>query len=337
MGNLSYFLMNPRSRWRRTIAATGLVFALVAAASASAGEWKFEPGANPNGPGEKVDVLCDGQRIGRFVYGAGQFKPYRHVFGEEGELLTNGGLDPQGKASGLFPHHRGIFIGWKISSELGTNDLWHMTKGCRMEVEKITKTNVVPKTGSATLEATVLWHAASKDETGSDRLLTETRTLLFSRLKPKQTVIDATFTLNPAREISLIGDLQHSGVHFRAANEVAAHTNQTAYLFEPEKKVKGGDLKWVQLLFPIGQLWYTALEINAPSNPVEELSMRDYGRFGYFFKKKLKKSEPLILRYRFVIEEVSAPAENSKRSAEQSALAERDCRALFDSFAQAQK
>jgi len=31
--------------------------------------------------------------------------------------------------------------------------------------------------------------------------------------------------------------------------------------------------------------------------------MRDYGRFGYFFKRKLKKTEALTLKYRFVVEQ----------------------------------
>jgi hypothetical protein len=57
--------------------------------------------------------------------------------------------------------------------------------------------------------------------------------------------------------------------------------------------------------------------MNAPSNPVQELSMRDYGRFGYFFKRALQKGEALELRYRFVIEETEAPARGNKPSDEQ--------------------
>lgn len=297
------------------------------------GKWKIEEGANTGAPGNKVDVTENGKLIARLIHGPGQFKPYLHVFGEEGELLTNGGLDAEGKATGQFPHHRGIFLGWKIDSELGTDDLWHMTKGCKMEIEKNFNSVVAnEKQSTATIKSTVLWHAGKKDKAGSDLLVTETRNLTFSRPGQNQTIIDATFVLNPARDVSLVGDLQHSGVHFRASNEVATRAKETSYLFEPERKVKGNDLKWVRLLFPIGERWYTAMEMNAPSNPVEEVSMRDYGRFGYFFKKKLKEGEPLTLRYRFLVEAVEAPADKPKQSAEQVEKSKAHCQELFEQF-----
>ena len=316
-----------------------ILLSMLAAATLQGASWKVEQGENADGPGRKVDVLDNGKLVGRFIYGQGQFKPYLHVFGEGEEPLTNGGLDREGKPAGLYPHHRGIFIGWKIDSELGTDDLWHMTKGCRMEVERITKTGTLMVSGNdaATVEAEVSWRAAKKDQNGSDLLLTEARTLSFSRPKPKQTVVDATFILSPARDISLVGDLQHSGIHFRASNEIAKRTNETSYLFEPENIVKGHDLKWVNLLFPIGQRWYTAMEMNAPSNPVDELSMRDYGRFGYFFKKELKKSEPLRLKYRFVVEQIDQPAANPKPSKEQIAAWQARCESLFKQFVQSVK
>jgi hypothetical protein len=313
--------------------------AMLIAVSLQGASWKIEEGENASGPGQKVDFIGNGKLVGRFIHGQGQFKPYLHVFGEGEEPLTNGGLDREGKPAGLYPHHRGIFIGWKIDSELGTDDLWHMTKGCRMEVEKIThtSTSVEPGPGAATLQAEISWRAAKKDQSGNDLLLTETRTISFSRPKPKQTVIDATFVLNPARDISLVGDLQHSGIHFRASNEIAQRTNETSYVFEPENVVKGHNLTWVNLLFPIGQRWYTAMEMNAPSNPVDELSMRDYGRFGYFFKKELKKSEPLKLKYRFAIEQVEEPVAKPKLSTEQITALQAQCESLFKQFLQSVK
>ena len=54
--------------------------------------------------------------------------------------------------------------------------------------------------------------------------------------------------------------------------------------------------------------------IDAPANGVKELSWRDYGRFGYFLAKKLKKGEPFNLKFRFAIEEVDAPANAPKQS-----------------------
>jgi len=310
-----------------------LLVALAVAFNLHAAQWKIDDGANTKAPGRRVEIREDGRLIAEFIYGSGQFKPYLHVFGENEELLTNSGLGSDGKPTGQFPHHRGIFIGWKINSDLGTDDLWHMTKNCKMEVQKVkTGTSAAPAEGAANLEANILWRAAKKDDSGSDLLLTETRTLAISRPHPKETMIDATFLLNPARDISLVGDLQHSGVHFRASNEVATRAKETSYLFEPDKIVKGNDMKWVRLLFPVGDRWYTAMEMNAPSNPVEELSMRDYGRFGYFFKRKLKKAEALTLKYRFVIEQVDDPADKPNPSTDQLTNSRAHCQQLFKQF-----
>ncbi|MDE0840467.1 MAG: hypothetical protein OSB41_15645, partial [Kiritimatiellae bacterium] len=51
-----------------------------------------------------------------FVFGEGQKKPFLHVYGKEGELLTNPGVGPDGKDTGRYPHHRGIYIGRRVIS-----------------------------------------------------------------------------------------------------------------------------------------------------------------------------------------------------------------------------
>jgi methane monooxygenase PmoA-like len=266
-------------------------------------DWKIAERSNPEGPGKAVDALENGRLVARLIYGEGQFKPYLHVFGESGELLTNPGLDKNGKTSGKYPHHRGIFIGWKIVSELGTDDLWHMTKGCAMELTKLE--TLTGAKDSARIVADIAWRSAKKTN-GSDLLIQERRDLTISR-KDKQTQVDAVFTLTPARDVRFAGDLQHSGVHFRAADEVSSREADTGYISFPDAKVKGSDLKWCHFVFPVGTNWYSAVQLNHPSNPVEELSMRKYGRFGYFFKKELKKGESLVLKYRFLVE-YSRPA-----------------------------
>ena len=69
------------------------------------------------------------------------------------------------------------------------------------------------------------------------------------------------------------------------------------------------ELKWARLTFPGGSGWYAATLLNAPSNPVEQLSWRDYGRFGFFFTRSLKKDEALTVRYRLVTEREEHPGE----------------------------
>jgi hypothetical protein len=298
--------------------------------------WTLTEAANSDGPGREVAIKLDETVVGRFVFGEGQIKPYLHICNETGELLTNGGLDREGKPVGRFPHHRGIFIGWKTVSELGSFDLWHMNNGGKMEVLRFAKLEGTKQ--SATLVAEIAWRAGKKDEAGNDRLLTETRTLIVTRPEGKRTQVDARFLLTPARDLRLAGDLQHSGVHFRASDEVSGGNKQTSYLWQPDLPGAGGkvastEMQWCRLLFPFREKWYACTELSAPSNPVEELSWRDYGRFGFFFKRSVKAGEPLALDYRFLIEQVSAPAANGKLTSEQSERARKETQERYQDFA----
>ncbi|MBC8245453.1 MAG: PmoA family protein [Verrucomicrobia bacterium] len=313
----------------------GLAF--VVAAPLAKGDWRVVEHTNPLGPGKAVDVLQDGKALARLVHGDGQIKPFLHIFGSGGELVTNPGLDKEGKAAGLFPHHRGIFIGWnKISSELGNYDMWHKggTGEGRYDIVKFENTTTK---NSASIVAHIKWRATKKDATGSDVMLTERRTFKVSRPGGRQTQVDASFELKAVRDISLAGDLQHAGVHFRAHTEVATRKAETSYLWEPSNAVGKGRViddhhQWARLLFPIGKRWYTAQEMNAPANGVKELSWRDYGRFGYFLPKQLKKGEPFNLKFRFAIEEVDAPANAPKQSDAQAKASHQLCAKRYKAF-----
>ncbi len=313
----------------------GLAF--VADAPLSRADWKVLEQPNPLGPGKVVDVLEGGKAVARLVHGDGQIKPFLHVFGGGGELVTNPGVDKAGKGAGLFNHHRGIFIGWnKVSSELGKYDMWH--KGGpgngRYDIVKLKKTTTKD---SASIVAHIKWRATKKDASGSDVMISERRTFKVSRPVGKYTQVDASFEMEAQRDISLGGDLQHAGVHFRAHTEVAMRKKETSYLWEPPNaagkgKVIDDNHQWARLLFPIGKRWYTAQEMNAPANGVKELSWRDYGRFGYFLPKKLKKGEPFNLKFRFAIEEVDAPANAPKQSEEQAKDSHQLCTKRYEAF-----
>src|SRR5687768_2742571 len=112
---------------------TAVVAFVFAATPLLAAKWSIQEGPNTDSPGKMVLIERDKKPVARFIYGEGQMKPFLHIYGENGELITNGGLDSHGQATGQFPHHRGIFIGWKINSELGNYDLWHMNNGGKME------------------------------------------------------------------------------------------------------------------------------------------------------------------------------------------------------------
>ena len=254
--------------------------------------------------GQHIQVLNGGKPVAQFVFGEKQLKPYLHVYGPQGELLT------EWNARQDFPHHRGIFIGWnKIESEIGTADLWHLNHGERMTLKEVKHTGTAT---NATLIAKIEWHAQKTDDNGDSILIVETRRLDISQPAENKTQVDARFSLLAMRDVALNGDLQHAGVHFRGSHELTKRTKETKYLWEPDIPGPGGkvvtnDFKWCRLIFPIGNNWYTATELNLPSNPTTELSWRDYGRFGFFFKQKMEWGDKLDLHYRFLTEPTAAP------------------------------
>jgi ubiquinone/menaquinone biosynthesis C-methylase UbiE len=257
--------------------------------------------------GSKIDVFNNGQPVATFIFGPRELKPFLHVFASTGELLT--AWDPKQHS----PHHRGIFIGWnKIESDIGNSDLWHLNHGEKMLVKEVRHTATAT---NATIVATINWHAQKPDANGDSILLVETRRLDISQPAPGKTQIDAQFTLDAMRDITLNGDLQHAGVHFRGSNELDRRTNETRYVWEPDLpgpdgRVVSTDLKWCRLIFPIGTNWFAATELNSPGNPTAELSWRDYGRFGFFFKHKLEWGDTLDVKYRFITEPVSPSAKD---------------------------
>jgi precorrin-6B methylase 2 len=271
----------------------------------------FAAWTTTEGPGEisgsKIEVLNDGKPVARFIFGPQEMKPYLHVFGANGELLTEWNAKQQ------YPHHRGIFIGWnKIESEIGSSDLWHLNRGEKMLVKEIKHTGTA---SNVTIIATINWHAQKPDPNGDSILLVETRRLDISQPAPGKTQVDAKFSLSAMRDITLNGDLQHAGVHFRGAQSLTQRNKETRYLWEPDLPGPGGkvvsrDLKWCRLIFPVGTNWYAATELNSPGNPTEELSWRDYGRFGFFFKHKLEWGDILDIKYRFVTEPLSSAAKD---------------------------
>lgn len=274
--------------------------------------------SSPNEPtGQKIEILNNGKPVARFVHGDGQLKPFLHLYGLHGELLTEWSPEQQ------FPHHRGIYIGWnKIQSEIGSSDLWHLRRGEKMMV---TGVHTLPEKEGLTLVAKIEWHAQKADEAGDTILLKETRQLRITQPAPAKTQVDARFTLVAARDLTLDGDLQHSGIHFRAAHQLHERKQETRYLWEPDLPGAGGkvvspELKWCRAIFPIGTNWYAATELNLPANPTAELSWRDYGRFGFFFRQKLEWGETLELNYRFVTEPTTPPG--AELSAHRQAAAE---------------
>ena len=148
-----------------------LVFSLFLSLSIQAA-WTVKPAANPKAPGQGLAIAEDGKPVAHFVFGEGQKKPFLHVYGAKGELLTNPGVGPDGKDTGRYPHHRGIYIGWRVISG-GTYDLWHIHKGEIMRVKEIKSAKAGDN--GVTIVADIEWRTGKVGDS-DDLLVSETRT-----------------------------------------------------------------------------------------------------------------------------------------------------------------
>jgi hypothetical protein len=87
---------------------------------------------------------------------------------------------------------------------------------------------------------------------------------------------------------------------------------KTKYLFpNGVTKVKGvKDLPWAAENYTLGGKEYGVVHMNAPTNPKGTVhsAYRDYGRFGAFFEKEIKKGDALELDYGFLILDGKLPA-----------------------------
>ena len=309
-------------------------FALLGEPARASDPWEVRVNDAIGVPGRGLDFLNAGRLVARLVHGPGQMKPFLHVYGRDGTLLTNGGVDAAGQPLGLNYNHRGIFIGWnKVTSDLGVFDLWHMnTYGRTGGIMEVSSIATLRGGGRGEADVVVDWRAERSDGSHrSDLILRERRRTLVSEPAAGMTQVDAHFDLTAERDVALNGDLQHAGVHFRATHEMVPRKAEVRFLWEPDLppgkgRVISPEFKWCLMRFPVGERWYAALQINGPETPVAELSWRDYGRFGFFFSRSIPRGETLYLRYRFVVRETAVPAADGADAAELRAWAAREYR-----------
>ncbi|HEX8912986.1 MAG TPA: DUF6807 family protein [Humisphaera sp.] len=260
--------------------------------------------------GDHLDVTLDGKVVARYMYAhdtstkeraAETYKPYLHVFDAEGTApITKG-------AGGDFTHHRGIFIGWnKITYDGKAYDRWHM-KGGDIVHQKFAGQKA--DADAATFTSVTGWQADGPDKL----ILTEERTTTIRRAPAGagRVVIDFTSKLTPtAADLTLDGDPEHAGIHFRPAQEIVRQ--ETAYVYPKEKAEphKDKDYPWVGENFTVRGKRYGVVEFSHPSNPAGTRwsAYRDYGRFGAFPKAEVKKGESLTVKYRFLIADGEVPA-----------------------------
>ncbi len=269
--------------------------------------------------GKHLDILSGEKVLVRYMYEHdistdekkhATYKPYLHVF------------DPAGKApitkgpGGQYTHHRGIFIGW---SKLGFNgksyDRWHMKDGAIVH-QKFHE----HKTGENTsgITSVTQWHDNDKKPIlDEERTMTVwipkegwSRVVIFFKSK-----LTATYG-----DVALKGDPEHAGIQYRPANEV--NRKKTKYLFPKEEITsvnvkKHKDLAWIAETYWLGDKAHSVVQFNHPTNPKETVhsAYRDYGRFGSFFERNIKKGETLTVNYAFAIVDGELPARSEIQQA----------------------
>jgi hypothetical protein len=240
------------------------------------------------------------------------YKVFHHLYSPKGDVLVTGGLSDDADVHS--PHHRGIFYGFNRISYGGpgkTADTWHCPKGEYQAHDGF----LASETGSVLgrHRVAISWH-------GQDRQVfaNEERELTVYNVPGGQLVEFASRMRPSAGPVKLDGDPQHAGVHFRADNEVFAKTNDQTIFVRPDGTGKPGEtqnwdpktrqgpinLPWDAMSFVLQGKRYTLAYLDHPKNPKESRhSEREYGRIGSYFEYTLMKDKPLVVNYRFWLQD----------------------------------
>jgi hypothetical protein len=272
--------------------------------------------------GKYLDLLFDGRKVTRYMYALDRstkqrvletYKTFLHVFDAAGEnLLTNGpdGLHPYMTNKVLYPHHRGIFIGWNRLQFGGKRyDFWHM--GDQGRVQKHEKFLELTA-GPVLARSNSLVHWDNKD--GQTIIAEQRKTTVFRQSVPTVLLLEFVTDLKAVNgDVLLDGDPEHAGFQYRPHDDVAKGGKdvKAAYLFPKEgiDPRKDKDLPWAAMSYGLNGKRYSVLYMDCPDNPrpVIYSAYRDYGRFGAFFKKQINDGDTLTLRYRIWITEGPMP------------------------------
>ena len=258
-----------------------------------------------------LDLLLGGRAVLRYMYACDAstperlretYKPYHHVFDASGRnLLTNG-------AGGLYPHHRGIFVGWnKLKHGEHEYDFWHMKEVTQRHQRILSRV-----AGPVLARSRALIHWVDPDD--QPVIAEEREVTVFRQPAPTVLLLDFRTELKAiGAGVFLNGDPEHAGVQYRAHNDVADgdETVKATYRFHEDgiDAHTDQDLPWAAMSYGLNGRRYSVQHMNHPDNPKPTLysAYRDYGRFGAFFRKKLEADEVLPLRYRILIVDGQMP------------------------------
>jgi hypothetical protein len=256
-------------------------------------------------PGKHLDVMKDGKPLLRYMYEFDvstpeekhdHYKVYCHVLGPDGKPITKG---PGGK----FTHHRGIFLGWaKIKFGGKGYDLWHMKNGF---LKHGGFESMESGPDANTIVAKISWEAAD-----GTKILSEKRTIKVHQNDDAYLTVDFVCDITAEGDVAINGDPEHAGFQYRPHNDVVGNKSATYVYPEGVTKVQAErDMPWAAMTYTLGDAKWTVQHMNHPDNPkgTRYSAYRDYGRFGAFPVKDLKKGEAFQLKYRIRITKGEAP------------------------------
>jgi hypothetical protein len=289
-------------------------------------------------PGEHDDLIFGNRAVLRYMYHPldessayarmETFKPYHHVFDPTGEILLTKG------PGGLWPHHHGVFYGFREVTYDGDKkcDIWHCPAAFQQH-SAFLASEAGPVLGRQLLQ--IDWIAepklekAAKGDEPNQTFAKEQRELTAYNI-PGGTLIEFASRLTAVLPpLHLDGDPQHSGLHFRASEDVHALNNQQTYFLRPdgkgqftehEGKGNQGDetrnwdaktkdprtvnMPWDAMSFVVDKKRYTLAYLDNQNNPKPSRgSEREYGRIGSYFVADLTDTQkPLDVDYRLWIQ-----------------------------------
>ncbi len=244
------------------------------------------------------------------------YKVYTHLMDFAGkEPITKG-------AGGQYTHHRGLFIGWRVTT-VGDKkfDTWHMTDCYQVY------TKFAGSAGGAELD--VQSYEIEWRDLEHKPFIREIRQIKAHAGSDGIRIFDFTSILMALDEdITLRGDSHHAGMQVRLSNELAEHPDKTVYILpEGAKRLDNDEVSgawWVVCNATIGGKPYSVMHMhvpgsvarfNQPSDPAGVMlySIRPYARFGAFFEPDIKKGEPLAFTFRVIVS--AQPIDQAKAAA----------------------
>ncbi|HBO51239.1 MAG: PmoA family protein [Planctomycetota bacterium] len=224
------------------------------------------------------------------------YKTYHHVWGfHDDGFITKG-------AGGQYTHHRGLFIGFS-NTRVGDKrwDFWHC-KGVSVRHEKYDPEAQVMGSVLGRTRSQTGWY-----DPGGKVVVRDYRQVTAWRQVEAQALLDFVITIEAVSDnVSLKGDPQHAGFQYRAVESKPGKGNKTTYVRSTESTGGKNDVwegaEWITGIFQHGENNYAVTHMDHPKNPRPTVySTRNYGRFGAYFEKDLKKGEKVELRYRIFI------------------------------------